>query len=159
MNTSERGRGDETAYETVAQVCAAFGLGQPAMVERVPTGYLNRDEAVTLADGRRLFLKGSRHRDAGIVRAEHAVIAHAAAHGIPTPLPLTTPDGGTVGVIDDVPWSVFPFHDGTTLRGPEMAARQGAMLAHVHRALTDCPTDRPDLCRRATDVGYRVDAC
>jgi len=134
------GRGDKTAYETVARVCAAFALTEPVAVERVVAGYLNRDEAVTLADGRRLFLKGSRHHDAAVVRAEHAVIAYAAAHGIPTPLPLTAPDGDTVIVIDDVPWSVFPFHDGTTLSGPTMAARQGTMLARIHHALMDCPT-------------------
>ncbi len=132
---------DDLERQTVAHVCMAFGLSAPVTVERVTTGYLNRDEAVTLANGQRLFLKGSRHRDAAVVIAEHAVIAHAAAGGIPTPLPLVAPDGCTAVMIDDTPWSAFPFRDGATLHEPEMAAHHGKMLARVHGALTDCPTD------------------
>src|SRR3954468_4975673 len=94
---------------SVEAVCAAFGVGEPVAVERVAAGYLNRDEAVTLADGRRLFLKGSRHHDPRVIEAEPAVIHHAAAQGIPTPLPLLTPDGRSVVVLDGTPWSAFPF--------------------------------------------------
>lgn len=128
-------------YAAVARVCAAFGFGEPVAVARVRTGYLNRDEDVTLADGRRLFLKGSRHRDVRYVQAEHAVIAHAAARGVPTPLPLPAPDGGTVAVVDGTPWSAFPFVDGAMLAGPDAPERQGAWLARTHHALADCPTD------------------
>jgi homoserine kinase type II len=127
---------------TIAAVCAAFGLGLPVVVERVTEGYLNRDEAVTLADGRRLFLKGSRHRDPRVVAAEHAVIRHAAARGIPTPLPVVAPDGRSVVVVDGTPWSAFPFVAGAMLAGPEMAATLGRLLAETHRALASCPTDR-----------------
>ena len=122
-----------------AAVCAAFGFGAPIVAERVATGYLNRSEAVTLAD-RRLFLKGSRHRDPRVVEAEHAVIRHAAARGIPTPLPLIAPDGRSVVVIDDVPWSAFPFVAGTTLVGAALPESLGTLLAQTHRALASCPT-------------------
>ncbi len=135
-------RDDE--YDMVARVCAAFGFGEPVAVARVRTGYLNRDEDVTLADGRRLFLKGSRHRDVRYVAAEHAIIAHAAARGVPTPLPLpvpgATPDGGTVAVVDGVPWSAFPFVDGSALTGVNVPERLGAWLAETHQALAGCPT-------------------
>ena len=122
-----------------AAVCAAFGFGAPIVAERVATGYLNRSEAVTLAD-RRLFLKGSRHRDPRVVEAEHAVIRHAAARGIPTPLPLIAPDGRSVVVIDDVPWSAFPFVAGATLAGAALPESLGTLLAQTHRALASCPT-------------------
>ena len=125
---------------TIAAVCAAFGLGLPVAVERVTAGYLNRDEAVTLADGRRLFLKGSRHHDPRVVAAEHAVIRHAAARGIPTPTPVVAPDGQSAIVVDGAPWSVFPFVAGTMLTGPETAATLGHLLAETHRALASCPT-------------------
>ena len=82
-------------------VCAAFGFGAPVAIERVAAGYLNRDEAVTLTDGRRLFLKGSRHHDPRVVAAEHAVICHAAVQGIPTPLPIVALDGRSVIVVDE----------------------------------------------------------
>jgi len=124
----------------IATVCAAFGVGAPVVVERVRAGYLNRDEAVTLADGRRLFLKGSRHRDPRVVAAEHAVIRHAAAHSVPTPLPLETPDGQSVIVVDGTPWSAYPFIAGATLAGPGTAATLGGLLAATHRALASCPT-------------------
>ncbi|MCA1666842.1 MAG: phosphotransferase [Thermomicrobia bacterium] len=130
----EKGKG------TIAAVCAAFGVGAPVVVERVRAGYLNRDEAVTLADGRRLFLKGSRHRDPRVVEAEHAVIRHAAARGLPTPLPLLTPDGRSVVVVDGVPWSAYPFVVGERLAGPEAAVMLGRLLAATHRALASCPT-------------------
>ncbi len=125
---------------TIAVVCAAFGVSAPVAVERVRVGYLNRDEAVTLADGRRLFLKGSRHRDPRVVAAEHAVIHHAALHGVPTPLPLETPDGHSVVVVDGMPWSAYPFIVGATLTGPGTAAILGGLLAATHRALAPCPT-------------------
>lgn len=126
---------------TVAAVCAAFGVGVPIAVERVTAGYLNRDEAVTLEDGRRLFLKGSRHHDPRVVEAEHAAIRHAAAQGIPTPLPLRAPDGRSVVVRDGTPWSAYPFVTGTMLAGPETAAILGRLLGETHRALASCPTD------------------
>ena len=126
---------------TIAAVCAAFGVGMPVAVARVAAGYLNRDEAVTLHDGRRLFLKGSRHRDPRVVAAEHAVIRHATAQGIPTPLPLVAPDGRSVVVVDGTPWSAFPFVSGAMLAGPETATTLGRLLAETHRALASCPTD------------------
>lgn len=125
---------------TVAAVCAAFGVGAPVAVARVTAGYLNRDEAVALRDGRRLFLKGSRHGDPRVVEAEHAVIRYAAARGIPTPLPLVAPDGRSVVVVDGTPWSAFPFVVGEMLAGPEAAATLGRLLAETHRALASCPT-------------------
>src|SRR4051812_19991875 len=103
-----------TELETVAAVCAVFGFPTPVAVSRVTEGYLNRDEDVTLVDGRRLFLKGSRHHDPSVVEAEHAVIRHAVARGIPTPLPLLARDGRGVIVVDGVPWSAFPFVSGVT---------------------------------------------
>jgi len=127
------------AAADIAVVCAAFGFGVPVGIERVTTGYLNRNEAVTLAD-RRLFLKGSRHRDPRVIVAEHAVIRHAAARGIPTPLPLIAPDGRSVVVVDGVPWSAFPFVAGTMLAGADLPERLGTLLAQVHRALASCPT-------------------
>lgn len=125
---------------TIAAVCAAFGIGIPVAVERVRAGYLNRDEAVTLADGRRLFLKGSRHHDPRVVMAEHAVIRHAAAHALPTPLPLVTADGRSVIIVGGMPWSAYPFIVGEPLAGPALAATLGTLLAETHRALASCPT-------------------
>lgn len=125
---------------TIATVCAAFGIGAPVAAEQVRAGYLNRDEAVTLADGRRFFLKGSRHGDPRVVEAEHAVIRHAAAQGLPTPLPLVTADGRSVAVVNGMPWSVYPFIVGETLTGPETARSLGRLLAETHRALASCPT-------------------
>lgn len=126
---------------TIASVCAAFGVGKPVAIERVTAGYLNRDEAVTLANGRRLFLKGSRHRDSRVVEAEHAVIRHAAARGIPTPLPLVMSDGRSVVIVDGTPWSAFPFVEGAMLSGPTTAPTLGRLLGATHRALADCPTN------------------
>ncbi len=125
----------------VAAVCSAFGFGAPVAVERVAAGYLNRDEAVTLADRRRLFFKGSRHRNPRVVETEHAVIRHAAAHGVPTPTPLVAPDGRSVVVVAGTPWSAFPFVDGATLTGPTAATTLGALLARTHHALASCPTE------------------
>lgn len=125
---------------TIAAVCVAFGIGAPVAAERVRAGYLNHDEAVTLADGRRFFLKGSRHGDPRVVAAEHAVVRHAAAHGLPTPLPLVTAGGRSVVVVEGTPWSAYPFITGETLRGPETARTLGRLLAETHRALASCPT-------------------
>ncbi len=130
----------EEDVATIPAVCLAFGVGTPVAIERVSAGYLNRDEAVTLADGRRLFLKGSRHQDHRVVEAEHAVIRHAAAHGVPTPLPLVAPDGRSVIPIHGVPWSAFPFIAGEMLAGPSTAPTLGRLLAKTHRALASCPT-------------------
>lgn len=125
---------------TIAAVCAAFGIGAPVAAERVRAGYLNRDEMVTLVDGRRFFLKGSRHSDPRVVAAEHAVIRHAAAHGVPTPLPRMTADGRSVVIVDGMPWSAYPFIVGETLTGSETAYTLGRLLAETHHALASCPT-------------------
>ncbi|MGI8687069.1 MAG: phosphotransferase enzyme family protein [Thermomicrobiales bacterium] len=125
---------------TIETVCAAFGIGTPVAAERVRAGYLNRDEAVTLADGRRFFLKGSRHGDPRVVESEHAVIRHAAARGLPIPLPHSTADGKSVVVIEGMPWSAYPFIAGEALTGPETARTLGRLLAETHRALVSCPT-------------------
>jgi Ser/Thr protein kinase RdoA (MazF antagonist) len=141
---------------TVMAVCAEFGLGRPVAVDRVTTGYLNRNEAVTLADGRRLFLKGSRHDDPSIVEAEHAVIRHAAAHDIPTPLPLLTPDGRSVAVVDGTPWSVYPFVAGALLAGERMPQALGTLLARTHRALATYPISDKSLA--AGVMGWETNA-
>lgn len=125
---------------TIAAVCGAFGVGAPVAVERGRAGYLNRGEVVTLADGRRLFVKGSRHHDPRVVVAEHAVIRHAAARGIPTPPPLVAPDGRSVVVVEGTPWSAYPFIVGETLSGTETAVTLGTLLAATHHALAACPT-------------------
>jgi Ser/Thr protein kinase RdoA (MazF antagonist) len=141
---------------TVAAVCAAFGLDRPVAIERVTTGYLNRNEAVTLADGRRLFFKGSRHDDPAVVEAEHAVICHAALHGIPTPLPLRTPDGRSVAVVEGTPWSVFPFVDGALLAGERTPEILGTLLARTHQALASYPMS--DAQRAAGAMGWDTGA-
>jgi Ser/Thr protein kinase RdoA (MazF antagonist) len=141
---------------TILAVCAAFGLGVPNAVVRVTTGYLNRNEAVTLADGRRLFLKGSRHPDPGIVAAEHAVIRHAAAHGIPAPLPLLAPDGESVVFVDGTPWSVYPFVEGRILAGERMPEILGTLLARTHLALASYPISTADIA--AGVMGWDTDA-
>ena len=119
----------------VFEVCAAFGIGTPCAVTRVTAGYLNRDESVTLPDGRRFFAKGSRHADPRVVAAEHAVIRYAAARGVPAPLPLIAPDGRSVVILGGTPWSVFPFVTGAMLDGPGMEMTLGTRLAATHAAL------------------------
>ena len=126
--------------QEIVAVCAAFGVGVPVAAERVAAGYLNRNAVVTLADGERLFLRGSRHGDARVIEAEHAVIRHAAARGVPAPLPRRAPGGGSVMRVNGRLWSAFPYVAGETLAGARLPETLGTLLATVHRALADCPT-------------------
>jgi homoserine kinase type II len=91
-------------------------------------------------------LRGYRHRERAPVDREHALIAYAAARGVPAvaPLPLPASGGGTVLERGGRFYALFPWAAGRQVAradvGAAEAAAMGAAQGQLHLALRDFPT-------------------
>jgi len=139
--------------DDVRAILRAFGAPAYRGHRPIAVGTINTNIAVETDDGRR-FLRINEGKSEDDVAREAAIVAHAAAHGVPTPAPVRALDGrpfvrwsppaapaGEPGPIV----SLFPWLPGRTLVRAEVApahARQvGAALARLHLA-SDGLTDR-----------------
>ena len=87
---------------------------------------------------RRWFLRIYEEQDAAGAVREAAVLAHLAAHGLPTPAPIAARDGATMRLLAGKPAAIFPWVDGEMLCQRavtvDAAAAVGAALARIHVA-------------------------
>src|SRR4051812_20282703 len=110
--------------------------------EVVSAGLLNQNlRAVTARGG--YFLKGYRYSDPAPIAREHALIAFAAAHGVPAVAPLSGPGGATFLRVGGRWWAVFPLITDRQVESaaitPAMAADLGRTLGLLHTALAQVP--------------------
>src|SRR3954469_14467836 len=134
----------------VRDILAAFGISGYRAHQPIAVGTINTNLRVE-TDAGLLFLRINEGKSEDDVRREAAIVAHAAARGVPTPVPRAASDGTAF-----VPWrgefvSLFPWVPGRTLARAELtpghAAAVGAALARLHRAsagFADPPPARYD---------------
>jgi homoserine kinase type II len=148
--------------DDVREILDGYGLGDYRAHAPIPVGTINTNVAVELAD-RRLFLRVNEGKSPGDVEREAGIVLHAAARGVPTPVPLTSAAGAPY-----LPWqgtfvSLFPWLEGGTLGRfdvtPEHARQAGAALARLHLAGANLPDHRPgryepdEIARRFERIG------
>lgn len=132
------------AGEDLAGIVGAWGVGAIEAATEPTTGTVNRTLLLTTDRGR-LVLRGYRHRDRAPVDREHALIAYAAAQGVPAvaPLPLPGPGGGTVLERSGQFFALFPWAAGRQVAradvGEVEAAAMGTALGRLHLALRGFP--------------------
>src|SRR5262245_36458805 len=77
----------------VQEILAGFGQVDYRAHRAISAGTINTNVAVELAVGRR-FLRVNEGKQEADVEREAAIVAHAAARGVPTPAPFRTAAGG-----------------------------------------------------------------
>lgn len=123
--------------EALASFVGAYALGRLESFRGVEAGTVNTSYLLELEGGRR-FLRIYEEQDADGARREAEVLAHLAAHGVPTPAPILARDGTATRTLAGKPAALFPWVEGDMIcqRGvtPAAASAVGAALARVHLA-------------------------
>ena len=138
------------AADDIRAILRSFGVGAYQTHRPIPVGTINTNVRVETG-AETLFLRVNEGKSRDDVAREAAIVAHAAARGVPTPAPLRAstgdpfllwPHGDTTQIV-----SLFPWVPGRTLQRAEVtpahAAAAGAALAHLHRAGADFGDHRP----------------
>jgi homoserine kinase type II len=145
--------------DDVSGILRSFGAPAYRGHRPIAVGTINTNLAVDTADGPR-FLRVNEGKSEDDVAREAAIVAHAAAHGVPTPAPVValdgrpfarwTPPATTAGAAASGPSaivSLFPWLPGRTLTRAEVTpahVRQvGAALARLHLASDRFADQRP----------------
>jgi homoserine kinase type II len=141
--------------DDVRAILRAFGAPAYRAHRAIAVGTINTNVAVETEDGPR-FLRINEGKSEDDVAREAAIVAHAAARGVPTPPPAQAPDGrpfvrwSPAGALAGEPGSIvslFPWLAGRTLVRAEVTpahARQvGAALARLHLASEGLADRRP----------------
>jgi homoserine kinase type II len=117
-------------------------LGVVAEVEELQGGSVNRVFRASTGQ-RRVYLRVYRTQDRDVVAREHALLAHAAAAGLPAPNPIASASGDTVVVCDGTPCALYLEAAGTQVAKTELdlthAVAAGEMLARLHAVLATAP--------------------
>ena len=141
--------------DDVRAILRAFGAPDYRAHRPIAVGTINTNVAVDTEGGPR-FLRINEGKSEDDVVREAAIVAHAAARGVPTPPPARAPDGrpfvrwsppgAPVGEPGPIV-SLFPWLPGRTLVRAEVTpahARQvGAALARLHLASDGLADRRP----------------
>ena len=132
--------------DDVGAVLRAFGAPAYRAHRAIAVGTINTNLRVETADGPR-FLRVNEGKSEEDVAREAAIVAHAAARGVPTPAPARAPDGLPYVRFSVAFVSLFPWLPGRTLAraevGPAHARQVGAALARLHLAGEGFPDQRP----------------
>ena len=140
----------ELSPQDVTGVLSAFGVTGYQGHDPIVAGTVNTNLRVRTDSGT-LFVRINEGKTENDVAREAAIVAHLAARGVPTPLPL--PLAGSDGLrytrYGDAWGSVFPWVPGRTLHrgqiGAVAARDAGDALAKLHNAGADFADHRPGL--------------
>lgn len=123
----------------VAAIAAAYGLGRAAAleVEGIPYGTINSNYRAR-ADGRTYFLRVNEGKTEAEVEHEATLVAHLAARGVRTPVPLPTVAGPrwaklSCGLVSIFPWMPGAPRDDAHVT-PADVRGLGALLGRLHAA-------------------------
>ncbi|BCJ73488.1 hypothetical protein CS0771_30320 [Catellatospora sp. IY07-71] len=134
--------GQDEDRQRLAQVCAAFGLGDVHAVRHLPIGAMNRNWRVDTTTGV-YAVKELQDRNAGDVGARHRTMKLLIGHGVPVPEPLERAGGDPECVLDGARFTVSAWAPGQHLTGTAMsldqAAAYGELLGGIHVALSAVP--------------------
>ena len=132
--------------DDVRGILAAFSLTGYRAHRPIAVGTINTNVRVETADGP-LFLRINEGKSQGDVRREAAIVAHAAARGVPTPVPRADAAGALFARWGTELVSLFPWVAGRTLARAELApahaAAVGDALARLHLASDGYPDQSP----------------
>ena len=130
----------------VRGILAAFGVAGYRAHSPIAVGTINTNLRVE-TDAGLLFLRINEGKSEDDVRREAEIVAHAAARGVPTPVPRAGTDGALFARWGDEFVSLFPWVAGHTLARPALtpghAAAVGAALARLHLASDGYADHRP----------------
>jgi homoserine kinase type II len=128
--------------DDVREILARFGIAGYTGHEAIAVGTINTNLRVDTADGR-FFVRINEGKSEDDVWREAAIVAHAAAQGVPTPVPRASSDGLAFARWRDEFVSLFPWVAGRTLARAELtpahAAAVGGALAKLHHASAGFP--------------------
>jgi homoserine kinase type II len=131
----------------VEAILGGFGVAGYRDHRPIAVGTINTNVEVRTAS-ERYFLRINEGKTVDDVLREAAIVAHAGARGVPTPVPLAAEGTGRPFLA----WqgtlvSLFPWVPGRTLGRPEItpthAAAVGAALARLHETSAGFPDPRP----------------
>jgi len=132
--------------DDVREILAAFGIAGYRDHRPIAVGTINTNVRVETGDGP-LFLRINEGKSEDDVHREAAIIAHAAARGVPTPVPRPAPGGALFARWRGEIVSLFPWMAGRTLARAEVtpvhAAAVGGALARLHLASAGFVDHRP----------------
>ena len=100
--------------DDVRGILAAFSIAGYRSHQPIAVGTINTNVRVETADGP-LFLRINEGKSEDDVWREAAIAAHAAAQGVPTPVPRATSDGLAFARWQGEIVSLFPWVAGRTL--------------------------------------------
>jgi len=130
----------------VREMLAAFGVGGYRAHHPIAVGTINTNLRVE-TDAEQLFLRINEGKSEDDVWREAAIVAHAAAQGVPTPVPRAASDGLAFARWRGEFLSLFPWVAGRTLARakltPAHAAAVGDALAKLHLASAGFPDHSP----------------
>jgi homoserine kinase type II len=138
----------ELSPQDVIGVLSAFGVTGYQFHDPIVAGTVNTNLRVRTDSGT-LFVRINEGKTESDVAREASIVAHLAARGVPTPLPLAGQDGLRYTRYGDAFASVFPWVPGRTFhRGlidTVAAGDAGEALAKLHKAGADFSDHRPGL--------------
>ena len=121
----------------VQEILRGFGIGGYRTHQPIAVGTVNTNVRVE-TDAGLLFLRVNEGKSEDDVRREAAIVAQAAAHGVPTPAPRVAAGGAPFADWRGERVSLFPWVAGRTLARAELTpthvAAVGAALARLHLA-------------------------
>jgi homoserine kinase type II len=130
----------------VQDILRGFGVGGYRAHQPIAVGTVNTNVRVE-TDAGAVFLRVNEGKSEDDVRLEAAIVAHAAAHGVPTPALRVAIDGAPFVVWHGERVSLFPWVEGRTLARAELTAAHGAAvgaaLARLHVAMNGFADQRP----------------
>jgi homoserine kinase type II len=132
--------------DDVREILGAYSVGAYRAHRPIAVGTINTNLRVE-TDAELLFVRINEGKAEDDVWREAAIVAHAAAQGVPTPVPLATTDGLAFARWRGEFVSLFPWVTGRTLARAELtpahAAAVGAALAKLHYASAGFPDRSP----------------
>jgi homoserine kinase type II len=132
--------------DDVRGILAAFSIAGYRAHQPIAVGTINTNLRVDTVAGP-LFLRINEGKSEDDVRREADIVAHAAARGVPTPVPRADAAGALFVRWGDEIVSLFPWVGGRTLARAELtpvhAAAVGTALAKLHLASDGFSDQRP----------------
>ena len=132
--------------DDVRGILAAFSIAGYRAHQPIAVGTINTNLRVDTVAGP-LFLRINEGKSEDDVRREAEIVAHAAARGVPTPVPRADAAGALFVRWGDEIVSLFPWVAGRTLARAELtpvhAAAVGTALAKLHLASDGFLDHRP----------------
>ena len=132
--------------DDVRGILAAFSIAGYRAHQPIAVGTINTNLRVDTVAGP-LFLRINEGKSEDDVRREADIVAHAAARGVPTPVPRADAAGALFVRWGDEIVSLFPWVAGRTLARAELtpvhAAAVGTALAKLHLASDGFSDHRP----------------